>query len=235
MIDWMRRGTRQKVVAGAAVAVLAAGGAIAAVSATGQSSANKQRVAAGRARDLATAAAYLGTSTSALSSELRSGKTLAQIATDDGKSTDGLIAALEASKRARLAKTASRLSTRVNNEVNRPGGPVGGPESAAERLRLLFATPRHLGEAAASYLGTSAAALEAELRSGKTLAQIAEATAGKSTAGLIDALVAAEQRTPLNIRTAARLSAKRRALREQRVTRHATRLTQRKFVAAGSS
>ncbi len=233
----MRRGTRQKVVAAAAVAVLLAGGAIAAVSATGQSSAGKHRVAAGRARDLATAAAYLGTSTAELSRELRSGRSLAQIAgaTGDGKSAQGLTAALEAAKKARLASTASRLSARVGNEVNRPGGPVGGPESAAERLRLLFATPRRLGQAAAAYLRTSAAALQAELRSGRTLAQIADATAGRSRAGLVGALVAAERRTPLNARTAAHLSAKRRARREQRLTHHAQRLVQRKFVAAGSS
>ncbi len=46
--------------------------------------------------------------------------------------------------------------------------------------------------AAATYLGISTATLQADLQSGKTLAQVAEATAGKSAAGLITALVAQE-------------------------------------------
>jgi hypothetical protein len=45
--------------------------------------------------------------------------------------------------------------------------------------------------AAAGYLGISAATLQADLRSGQTLAQIASATSGKSTAGLVAALVKA--------------------------------------------
>jgi hypothetical protein len=47
--------------------------------------------------------------------------------------------------------------------------------------------------AAANYLGISESDLLTSLQSGKTLAQIASATSGKSTAGLIDALVAAEK------------------------------------------
>jgi hypothetical protein len=46
---------------------------------------------------------------------------------------------------------------------------------------------------AASYLGITQTALETALQSGKTLAQVADATSGKSAAGLIDALVAAEK------------------------------------------
>jgi hypothetical protein len=48
-------------------------------------------------------------------------------------------------------------------------------------------------DAAASYLGTTAAGLLTQLQAGKTLAQVASATSGKSTAGLIDALAAAEK------------------------------------------
>jgi hypothetical protein len=48
-------------------------------------------------------------------------------------------------------------------------------------------------DAAASYLGTTAASLLTQLQAGKTLAQVAAATSGKSTAGLIAALVAAEK------------------------------------------
>ena len=54
--------------------------------------------------------------------------------------------------------------------------------------------PRGGGLSAAStYLGLSQSDLFQQLQSGKTLAQIANATSGKSAAGLIDAMVAAEQ------------------------------------------
>ena len=46
--------------------------------------------------------------------------------------------------------------------------------------------------AAATYLGISGDTLRSDLQSGKTLAQIADATSGKSASGLIDALVAAD-------------------------------------------
>lgn len=50
--------------------------------------------------------------------------------------------------------------------------------------------------AAATYLGVSQADLLTSLQSGKTLAQVAGATGGKSVSGLIDALVA-DQKTKL--------------------------------------
>jgi hypothetical protein len=63
-----------------------------------------------------------------------------------------------------------------------PGGPPGGGLLGADVL-----TP------AASYLGISTSDLASDLKSGKTLAQ--EATAkGKTAAGLIDAIVAAEKK-----------------------------------------
>jgi hypothetical protein len=49
-------------------------------------------------------------------------------------------------------------------------------------------------DAAASYLGTTAASLLTQLQAGKTLAQVAAVTSGKSTAGLVAALVAAENK-----------------------------------------
>ena len=47
--------------------------------------------------------------------------------------------------------------------------------------------------AAAKYLGLSQQQLFTELRSGKTLAQIANSTSGKSASGLIDAIVTAQK------------------------------------------
>ena len=60
--------------------------------------------------------------------------------------------------------------------------------------------------AAATYLGVSQADLLTSLQSGKTLAQVAAATNGKSVAGLIDALVAAEKTELAAAVTAGRLT-----------------------------
>ncbi|HWJ32312.1 MAG TPA: hypothetical protein VNR59_08235, partial [Gaiellaceae bacterium] len=47
---------------------------------------------------------------------------------------------------------------------------------------------------AATYLGLTQSELQTKLRSGKTLAEVANATDGKSADGLVDALVAAAQK-----------------------------------------
>jgi hypothetical protein len=238
----MTRGVRQKVFAAAAVAVLVAGGALAAVSATGHGNDAKRGAhhrAAGRvrSRDLATAATYLGLSPAELSRQLRGGETLAQISASsgDGRSVQGLTEALEAAKRAKLAKLAANIPKRVSAEVQRPGGPGGGPRrSARARLHALFGRHRRLGDAVAAYLSATPAQLERELASGKTLAQLAAATPGKSAAGLIAALVAAAQRAPAAIAAQAHRSATQRANRETRLQRRVTRLTQRRFAGPGA-
>src|SRR5205085_4510337 len=66
-----------------------------------------------------------------------------------------------------------------------PGGP-GGPHGGGGALTSDVLTP------AAAYLGVSLSTLQSDLKGGKTLAQ--EATAkGKTTEGLVTALVAAEK------------------------------------------
>jgi hypothetical protein len=225
------RGIRQKVIGGAAVAVLVGGGALAAVSATGQSSGHKppgaRHAARAGSRELAAAASYLGLSYTQLASELRTGKSLAQIAdATAGKSAQGLIETLEAARKARLAAAAGRVSRRVGVEVNRPGGPA---LIARARGAALFSGRRHLGQTAAAYLGSTAAQLKSELLGGRTLAQLAQSAPGKSEAGLIDALLAAEQRRPSSARLATKLTAAQRARRAARLRRHATRLVERHF------
>jgi len=81
--------------------------------------------------------------------------------------------------------------------------------------------PRHRrAVAAAAYLGMSRHELRAQLRAGKTLAEIAAATPGKSVAGLIDALVAARRH-----RIAARVSAGRlTSARAERANQRAEKL-----------
>jgi hypothetical protein len=198
----MRRSVKQKVVAAAAVAVLLGGAAFAAVSATGQANSHAGKHARHGARrlrthDLSAAASYLGTTTAALAGELSSGKSLAQIAAahGDGKTASGLVEAIVAERKARLQRTAANLPSRVSAEVARPGGPsaglAGAGGSGPAALAMLLA-PKHLGASAASYLGVSLAQLRSDLEGGKTLAQLAAATPGKSSDGLIAALAAAK-------------------------------------------
>jgi hypothetical protein len=172
----MKRSSKQKLLFGLAAVLVLAGITMAAVTAA-RPTANRPS-----AGPLASAADYLGLSTAQLGSDLGSGKSLAQIAdATSGKSASGLIEALVASDKARLATALANVHQRVERQVNKAGGPggAGGP------LRRQLPT--------ALYLGIKPAQLRSQLHAGKTLAQIADATSGKSAAGLIEALVSARK------------------------------------------
>jgi len=228
----MKRSIKQKVAAGAAVAVVVAGGSVAAVAATGQSSGHKASSSRGhahwrdgrgflagatqrRSRGLSTVSSYLGLTDAQVQSDLRSGKTLAQIAdSTSGKSSAGLIDALVASEKARLDKASANLTKRVTEEVDGStgrgllgAGALGhsllghGPRDLGTRGATGATGARHsafgargaLAFVADSYLGLTAQQLYSDLKSGRTLGQIADATSGKSAAGLVNALVAARK------------------------------------------
>jgi hypothetical protein len=189
-----------------AVGLLALAGGGTALASKGKGTTHTTRNAAGAhdmhgpGDELAPAASYLGTTAAALETQLQAGKTLAAIAGGtSGKSVAGLVSALVAAEKTELAAavTAGKLTqaqadtitptlqqrfTDFVNGVRPAGGPPGGG---------------HFGhgpgpglDAAATYLGISQTSLFTQLRSGKTLAQVANATSGKSAAGLIAALVA---------------------------------------------
>lgn len=130
------------VIAGTVVVVLAAGGG--AWAATSGSSTPPPRanatfrgpgagVAGG---ELNASASYLGISQTDLRTELKSGKSLAQIATEHGKSVDGLKQAITASARGMLdgqvasgritqdqeQRALGNLSSRIDALVQAPGG-----------------------------------------------------------------------------------------------------------------
>jgi hypothetical protein len=211
----MKRSMKQKVAAGAAVAVVLAGGSVAAVSATGQGSSHPARssrraahrhpgahlanVTRRRGHSLTTAASYLGLSAAQVQSDLRSGQTLAQIAdATSGRSAAGLIEALVAAQKTRLAKVSANLTRRVTAEVNgSAGADLRGRGARGQGANVaggpVFAARGALALAAYSYLGVTSTQLYNDLRSGQTLAQIADATSGKSAAGLVSALVAARR------------------------------------------
>jgi hypothetical protein len=182
------------------IAALALGGT--ALAAKGHSQNTRAASAArgddhrGPGDDLAAAASYLGSTTDALLTQLKAGKTLAQVAdATSGKSKSGLIAALVSHEtqeltdavaaghltKAQSDQIASTLTQRFTDFVNGVR-PPGGPG---------FGHPHGDGiQVAATYLGITVDSLRTQLQAGKTLAQVANATSGKSASGLIDALVA---------------------------------------------
>lgn len=247
---------RQKVVALAAVALLLAGGAVAAVSATGAGDRNRARAARTSVRlhprDVAAAAAYLGVSADALVSELDTRKSLAQVAVAHGKTVQGLVDAIVTARRARLAKVSAKLPQRVGTEVEKPtasatAGPVPGEAGArhsgrkaqANRGRSLaaiqtlvvFTSKGRLGFAAASYLGIAPSQLRAELGAGKTLAQLASSTPGKSTQGLEATLLAARQQRVTQRLAAGRIAHARAARITRRLHERIDALVQRRFTS----
>ena len=132
----------------------------------------------GGANVFATAATYIGISESDLRTELAGGKSLADVAVAHGKTRDGLIAAL-------VQASTTQITTLVDTKNPFPAPPAGAPGRGM-----------HFGgdefTAASTYLGISESDLRTKVQSGQSLAQIANATAGKSRDGLIQALVAAE-------------------------------------------
>src|SRR5438552_3714862 len=140
-------------------------------------------------------ASYLGLTADDRLAQLKSGKTLAQIAATQGKSVSGLEDVMYADAKTHLDQavadgklTAAQeqtmladLKSHLDDIVNSTGPAAGGP-------RLVVGGPP-FGAAAASYLGLSTDELRTQLQSGKSLAQIAAAQ-DKSVAGLEAAILA---------------------------------------------
>lgn len=153
--------------------------------------------------NLEAAATYLGVDEETIATALRDGKSLADLAKQQGKSVDGLVDALVAAETKELDaevaagrltdaqrdRIVSRLEDRIEGLVNLKPPNLGfrfGPGA------FLPSRGTHL-DAAASYLGLDEAELRAALRDGKSLADVAE-DEGKSVDGLVDALVADEKK-----------------------------------------
>jgi len=133
--------------------------------------------------DLMTAAAtYIGISAADLRTQLAAGKSLADIAIANGKTRDGLIAALAAAEQ-------QAISTFVDAKgVANPGRPFpGGPGGRLGGFG--FGVQGDPLAAAATFLGTTTADLRTKMEAGQTLTQIATA-AGKTRDQLVQALVA---------------------------------------------
>ena len=146
---------------------------------------------------IAAAASYLGLSVEQLGQDLKGGKTLAQVASEQGKSVAGLEQAILDAAKAELDRSVaagaitdaqeqqilSQLRSSLDDFVNGKSGlsiKIAGP---LPPLGDLFTT-------AANYLGLSTDQLQQELTSGKSLAEIATEQ-GKSVEGLKQALITA--------------------------------------------
>jgi hypothetical protein len=130
------------------------------------------------------AATYIGITEAQLRTELGTDKSLADVAIAHGKTRDGLIAALFTAQQQSIATLVDKKGIGARPNPANGAGPGFGRGPGGRGV---------IGDteaAAATYLGTTQADLETKLRAGQTLAQIANATAGKSRDGLVTALVA---------------------------------------------
>jgi|KBSMisStandDraft_5_1062788.scaffolds.fasta_scaffold477082_1 hypothetical protein len=91
-----------------------------------------------------------------------------------------------------FAATKLKHQTRIEASSALQPGFVGTPRPGRFGKPFFFRLDDDLA-AAATYLGLSQQELLQQLRSGKSLAQIANSTSGKSVSGLVDALVKATQ------------------------------------------
>ena len=139
---------------------------------------------------LKAAAEYIGVSRAELVKQARSGQTLAQIAVARGKTVEGLKAAMSTAFKARLdaAVSAGKLTAaQADARLQR------GNRLIDRIVTGRLAAPKRVSKAgvlasSARYIGVTRKALAAELRAGKSLAQVAAAH-GKTAAGLKAALL----------------------------------------------
>ena len=210
--------------------LLGVGAAIAAAKAPGKTTLRAAKVQQ-RGMLLPVAATSLGLTPAALRGELRAGKSLAQVATAKGKSVEGLESALLTALRTKVqaARAAGKLdAARADRLLQRAPQLVERIVNATPRARH----PRTGGarggllKAATTYLGLTNAQLVTELRSGKSLAQVATAKS-KSVDGLEQALFAALKKKVDAAVAAGRLDAARAQTLLERAPARIERLVQR--------
>jgi len=157
------------------------------------------------------AATYIGITPEALRTELRAGKSLADIAVANGKTRDGLIAALNAA-----------ATTEIATLVDHKGmaGPPRGDKRERDGRERRDGAPL---AAAATYLGISTTDLQAKLAAGQTPSAVAAATAGKSREGLIAAIVADGKAKIDAAQAAGTMTAAKATEETAELTEHATR------------
>ena len=170
--------------------------------------------------DLITAAAtYIGIPAADLKTQLAAGKSLADIAVANGKTRDGLIAALTAAEQQSISTFVDAKGT-ANPGGPGPGG-LGGP--GGPRGGFGFGVQGDPLAAAATFLGTTTADLRTKMEAGQTLSQIATA-AGKTRDQLVQALVADATAKIEAAKTAGTLTAAQATQLESGLTDRMTKL-----------
>ena len=215
------RGKSKRALVAAGVTLAVAAGAGGAVAAGGKGRNGQPGPAA--------IATYLGLTPAQLRAQLRSGKTLAQIAIAQGKTVSGQEAAIYADVQAHLDKAVAggrlsaaqeqavltRLKSRLDDIVNH----------ALPALGRHPVRPRLAG-AVTKYLGVTPAQLQTELRAGKSLAQIATEH-GKTVAGLKSAILDAVKARLDKAVASGRLSATQEKTILDRLSAHLDQLVNR--------
>jgi len=190
----------------------------------------------GRGAILSAVTDFLGLTRQQLGVDLRSGETLAQIATVQGTSVTGLEQAIEAAVNSRLDQAVaagkltsqrkqlilSRLPARLDKLVNssHPGALI--------RLAILR---RGLLKVSAAYLGVTPPTLRAQLHAGKTLARVAT-DQGKTVTGLEQAIEAAVTTRLDKAVVAGRITSQREQLILARLPARLDRFVNRTFAPA---
>ena len=205
----MSKGIGKAFAVGLAVVALAAVGAGGAVAAPAKGG------------PLKSAAAFIGITVEQLRTELRAGKSMAQVATTKGKTEADLEAAIVADAQKHLASAVAdgkltsekaaqaleRLKANVDQIVNRTGPPAkGGPGKGRKGGKATLA--RAAAKITAEYTGQSVEQVRDQLKAGKSLAEIAEA-AGKTTAGLKQAILTNSKATIDKLVAEGKLTAER--------------------------
>jgi len=141
----------------------------------------------GRGVGLDAAAKAIGISTDALLTELKDGKTIAAVAKAKNVDVQKVIDAMVAAARADFEENITeRITEQVNGTFERPHGP-GGPGGGPHRG---FGFRGGFGlDTAAKAIGVTTDALLAELKDGKTIADVAKAK-NVDVQKVIDAMVA---------------------------------------------
>ncbi len=138
--------------------------------------------------DLLTAAAtYIGIPVADIRTQLAAGKSLTEVATANGKTRDGLVAALVAAEQTSIGTFVDQkgIAGPGGSASRGPGGPGGMGGPGFGRGFDLQGDPL---AAAATFLGTTTADLRTKIQGGQTLAAVATAS-GKTRDALIQALV----------------------------------------------
>jgi hypothetical protein len=193
---------RRKIIGAAVFSAAIAGGGIAGVvlgspatssaatasgSTTTTPSARPGRGMGGQGPELDAAAKAIGISTDTLMSDLKGGKTIAQVAASKGVATSTVIAAMVAAAKSDFdSNVTQRITDEVNGTFERPHGP-GGPGGGPQRG---FGFRGGFGlDAAAKAIGVSTATLEQDLKDGQTIAAVAKSK-GVAVKTVVDAMVA---------------------------------------------